>query len=194
MTNIEAKLSRLLYRALCPGSLELGEYQLHTLPAERQVAIRDHLKECPLCAREVEQLRTFLNETSQDVELSPLEQVRILVAHLLESKGSSGMVPAWQVIRGDKEHLLTYEADDTQVILDIQNDHDRPDLKAVIGLVITSELGQLNAALLQAGELISTASVDEFGNFKLAPIPPGKYALILSNPAVEIQIKELLVE
>jgi hypothetical protein len=194
MKNMEEKLSRYLYRAFCPTSSELGEYQLGMLSPERQAAIREHLQECPLCTQELEQLRGFLQETSRDVEFGPLERARVLVARLLESKGGPGMAPALQGLRGHAEKLLTYEADGAQVILDIQDDPDRKGLMAVMGLVIATETGQLEASLQQAGGLIASAPVDEFGNFKLFPIPPGKYVLVLSSPAVEIHIEDLVLE
>ncbi len=203
MANTEDQLKKVLYRAFCPDSTELGEFFLGIIPREREAIIQSHLKECPHCTRELAQLKTFLQENSQEAELSLVERarqrVRILVAHLMDARSSPGLSPATQGVRGQEEKVFSYDAEGYQVILDIQADNERPDRKAINGLVIgletrQEEYRQLEARLMQEGELVSTAAVDEFGNFRLDSLVPGQYNLVLFGPGIEIHIESLTLE
>jgi hypothetical protein len=200
MASIEDQLKRILYRAFCPESIELGEYQAGRLPAERREAIREHLRDCPFCIQELEELRNFLEETGWEIEPGPLEKLRIIVARLLDVKGGLGArpplpgAPALQGVRGGASRSLIYEAEGILITLDFQADPERQESMTLIGLVSAPEPIPFDARLHKAGVFISSTPVDEFGNFKLSPILSGTYALILSSPAVEIQIEELIAE
>ena len=74
MSNIEEQLTKKLYRAACPDSLELGEYQLGMLQAERKAWIQTHLAECRFCTAEVAQLNGYLTDLKPDLELSLAER------------------------------------------------------------------------------------------------------------------------
>lgn len=195
MASIEEGLRRALYRAFCPDSMELGDYLLGEPSPERKTFIRAHLKECPHCRRELEQMQAFINETRPDLELSLVERVRILVARLVESSDISGLSPALQSVRGGEGEVLTYESEGMKVILDIQTDPERADLKIIIGVLVgAEEAGDFRAWLLQRGEQTGAATVDEFGNFELSSLLTGEYQLVLSGPGVEIRIEDLAVK
>jgi hypothetical protein len=120
------------------------------------------------------------------------------VARLADRRDSPGLSPAIQGVRGREEKVFTYEAGGYQVILDVQPDNERPDRKAINGLIIALENRQgetppMEARLMHEGELASTASVDEFGNFRLDSLVPGQYNLILAGPGIEIHIENFLL-
>src|SRR5271157_950433 len=56
-----------LYRKLCPSGEELSLYCANLLPADERVRIANHVIECPLCATEVAETRSFLR--TLDIEL-----------------------------------------------------------------------------------------------------------------------------
>jgi hypothetical protein len=195
MAGTEDTLRKALYRAFCPDSMELDDYQLGTLSAEREKTIREHLKECPHCRLEMEQTRTFLEATQPDIEWGLADRFRVLVARLVKASGGAGMVAALQGVRGNEERILTFEAGALQVILDVQTDPQRSDLRAIYGLLMGAEAGQTFHAVL-AGERKPAASekVDEIGNFTFQSIAPGQYTLSLAGPALNVRIEELVIE
>lgn len=195
MASIEEGLKRTLYRAFCPDSMELDDYLLGKLSQERKTFIRAHLKECPHCRRELKQMQAFIEETRPNLELNLVERVRVLVARLVEASDISGLSPTLQSVRGGEGEVLTYESDGMKVILDIQADAERADLKIIYGVLVGAvKAGDFRAWLLQGGEQTGAATVDQFGNFEFPSLTPGEYELVLNGPGTEIRIKDLAVK
>jgi hypothetical protein len=195
MTSIEDKLRTILYRAFCPESIELGDYALNLLSRGRTVSIRIHLKECPHCRREFEQLQAFLTSVHSDIAFNIMDQICILVARLVKMDGGYGFTPALQGVRGGENRVLSYETEGKLIVLDIQNDHERGDLKSVYGLLTGVEAAQeFEVQLLRNGELTACSTVDDLGNFTFVPVDLGSYDLVFVGPGVEIHIERLGIE
>ncbi|HSF79848.1 MAG TPA: hypothetical protein VLA49_01360 [Anaerolineales bacterium] len=190
MSNLESKLQTSLYRAFCPDSTELGEYFLKTLSRDRTNLIREHLKDCPHCIRELKQLGEFLEAVRGDIETSLTERLRVFIAQLVRP---DTLVPAFAALRGEGGEALTYAAAGFNVVLEIQTDVDRPDRKMILGLLAGEAPGNFTARLEQESRPIAEAQVDEFGNFILTQVQPGNYQLILRAPLVEIQIEQISI-
>src|SRR5437667_8212475 len=62
-TEINTHLLTLLYRRQCPSGITLSAYWADLLPQVEMGAVRKHIRECPLCAAEVEDTRRFLAVT-----------------------------------------------------------------------------------------------------------------------------------
>ena len=60
LTAWQQQVKGQLYRAQCPSSQTLGEYQLGLLAKEEATTIRDHLSSCPHCQAELERLQAYL--------------------------------------------------------------------------------------------------------------------------------------
>lgn len=204
LARLQDRLTARLYRFDCPSSGELGEYHLGTLPSDRAAAVARHLDGCPRCAGEVAQLRGFLADLAPDLELSPLEQarerIRVLVGRLVSGGSQEGrlrvpdLAPAYAGLRGEPEEPLFYEADEVQVVLDVQDDSDQPGRKTVLGLVIgLDHPAQIEAHLWRANQHLTTVPIEEMGNFVIPNLEPGGYELILSGPELEIHIQDLVV-
>lgn len=204
LARLQGRLTARLYRLTCPSPMELGEYHLGVLPRDRAAAVARHLAECPHCSREVARLKGYLVELAPDLEPSPLEwvkeRVRVLVARLIGGGPEGGllrrmkqaaMAPAYAGIRGGEEGPYLYEADDVQIAIEIQDDAERQDRKALLGLVTEIDTRELKAHLWQAEQLVTTVSVDDLGNFVVSNLVSGSYELILSGPEVEIHIQAL---
>jgi len=214
LARLEGRLTIQLYRATCPSPHELGEYHLTLLPAAQMDAIRQHLEKCPHCRSEIAQLEGYLAQLAPDLEsaLAPgmLEQaadrVRVWVARLVSGGPGSGlgerltMAPApfglaGAAVRGDElEAPLVYQAGKAQVIVEVEQDAERPDRKVVLGLAIGLDASPgVEAHLWQTGQRVTGAPVDDLGNFVLPALLPGEYELILAGPELEIHIQHIQV-
>ena len=193
MKPTEARLTAILYRAFCPDTSELGEYRFELSPPERAAFIRDHLKECPHCRLELQQLEQFLKDVSPDLEYSPLERFKIWIAELMPELPDTSQPLAFG-LRGESSGQKFYQAGDAQITLEIQDDPAAPGSKIVLGLVLGIATAGLQVQCLRSGEQLGSSPVDELGNFILAGLEPGEYDLLLQNETVEIQILNLLIE
>ncbi|MGD8405599.1 MAG: hypothetical protein PVJ21_18215, partial [Anaerolineales bacterium] len=61
-------LTSRLYRASCPSTDELGEFHLRMLPSNQMLIISQHVRECPLCTREIGQLKEYLSDLTPGPE------------------------------------------------------------------------------------------------------------------------------
>jgi hypothetical protein len=194
MAKLENQLSNALYRAFCPEPNEMGEYQLGLLSTPRTQQIRSHLAECRHCREELAQLQSFLKSVEPDLETSLVERVRVWLAELLPPGAASGPAPALAFgLRGDDSGVHFYQAGETQITLEVQDDPNTPGRKILVGLILGEEAAELQAHLWRQDQAIASASVDELGNLTLSGLEPGQYDIFLSGPDVEIQIKDLEV-
>ena len=198
MTLVEDKITLALYRMNCPDAIELGEYHLGMIPSERVAFIERHLTECPHCAQEVAQLKSYLANLAPVLEPGLLEQVRarvrVLIARLVSGGLGDGLAPAYAGVRGEQEGPYVYQADEVQVVVEVFKDADHPDRKTILGLVTGLDAPQtLQVHLWQADRQLSTVPVDELGNFVIPNLVPTSYELILDGPEVEIHIQDLQV-
>jgi len=193
MKPTEARLTAILYRAFCPDTSELGEYRFELSPPERAAFIRDHLKECPHCRLEIQQLEQFLKDVSPDLEYSPLERFKIWIAELMPELPDASRPLAFG-LRGESSGQKFYQAGDAQITLEIQDDPAAPGNKIVLGLVLGIATAGLQVYYLHSGKQLGSSPVDELGNFILAGLEPGEYDLLLQNETAEIQILNLLIE
>lgn len=204
LARLQDRLTARLYRFNCPSPTELGEYQLGILRDEQAVAVAQHLAECPRCGRELSQLQGYLTELRPTLELSRLERARerarILVARLVSGGGMGragrppSLVPAYSGIRGEEGEPIIYEADEVQVVVEIQEDPDQPGHKTVLGLVVgVDDPHEVEVHLWRDDQRVATGPMDETSNFVIPNLAPGHYELILSGPEVEIHIQDLEV-
>lgn len=193
MKPTEARLTAILYRAFCPEPSELGEYHFELSPPDRAAFINDHLRECPHCRRELQQLKNFLQDVSPDLEFSPIEQFKIWVAEKLPGLSDASRPLAFG-LRGESPSQIFYHAGDAQLTIEIQDDPDAPGKKVILGLVLGIDPADLRIRCFQSGVLVSDNPVDELGNFILTGLEPGEYDFLLQNKGLEIQIQSLSIQ
>lgn len=197
--QLQARMTAELFRITCPTTMELGEHHLGLLPGDQSAAVTRHLTECPHCSREVAQLRDYLEELAPELELSPMERIKVLVAQLVGEKEENGppQVPSLALaltsVRGAEETPRLYQAGNAQIAIEIQDDAEQPDRKMLLGLVTGIELRELRVQLWLADQPLAWALVDELGNFVISNLEAASYELILSGPEVEVQIQDLHV-
>ena len=127
------------------------------------------------------------------------EQVKVRMARLVSGtgkdrpRGAGPLAPAVAGIRGEYDEPYIYQVDEIQVAIEVQADVEQPDRKVLLGLITGLEARPLTAQLWQDEQSITTAAIDESGNFTIPHLISGQYALILNGPEVEIQIQALEV-
>src|SRR5262245_15515176 len=62
LTLTQNRLRARWYRSTCPSSMELGDYHLGLLPEPQKMMVRQHVRECLLCRRDLAELDAFLVE------------------------------------------------------------------------------------------------------------------------------------
>lgn len=204
MTDFEKRLTAALYRVTCPDTAELGDYRLgitsgQQVAGSREAYIKEHLRECPYCSRELAQLDSFMAQVKPDLAYSTAERIKIWIARRMPdlSAGVGGPTPAF-AFRGadddqaDANRSLVFEAGDAQLMIEIQDEPGGTGRKRIIGLVIGIDPDGVEARLWLDGRPVAAVDVDDLGNFTFSNLDSAQYELILAGPGVEIHVQELL--
>jgi hypothetical protein len=174
-TLLQNRLRKQLYRATCPTPIELGDYHLGLLPAPQVLVIAQHVRECPLCRREIADLESFLDDLAPEVSL--LGAARVLIARLINGNTgeATSTVPA---LRGEAKGPITLEADGTIIVLDIQPINEGS--VNILGQIAADDQDQWTGAfveLRQGNELQFSTTVDDLGTFQAQGIMLGSKEL-----------------
>jgi anti-sigma factor RsiW len=197
LAQLQGRMTAELYRITCPSTMELGEYHLGLLPGDRSAAVSRHLMECPHCSGELAQLKGYLGELAPELEFSPMERIKVLVARLVGDRkgraqpGAPTLAPAYAGVRGGENGPRIYQAGDAQIVIEIQDDAMQPGRKALLGLIMGIEPRDLVGHLWLGDQPVAQAPVDELGNLSITNLAPDSYELILKGPDLEIQIQDL---
>jgi len=198
MARLSDRLSTRLFRIACPTSLAVGEYHLGLLDDDLASKIAQHLRECPHCAGEAAQLKAYLDDLAPSLDFTPLQRVKVLIAELVDAARSSraapgtpDLAPAFAGLRGEGGGPNIYQVGDVQLTIEIQDDAEQPDRKAILGLITGTDTLGFQAHLWQAGRRVTSVAVDEFGSFIIPRLAPGRYELILGGPETEIHLQAL---
>jgi hypothetical protein len=163
-----------LFRISCPSSTELGEYHLHMLPPEQMLMISQHLRHCPSCNREIEQLKEFLTDLAPGSEGGLLKKTKLLIAQLVSGAGIPGALgqPSF-ALRGKSEDTMTFEVGGILIVIDIQKGSDGK--LNILGQVATAQQDDwTNAAvkLHQEDQPERNTAVDDLGTFQFDDLLP----------------------
>ena len=183
-----------LYRVRCPSSLELGEYHLRILSASQMMLISRHLRNCPHCTREINQLEEFLSDLAPTSEGNLIEQTKLLIAHLISGQGVSTAAgePSF-ALRGDYKSPITYEADDIIIVLDIQRvNGGKVDILGQVAADDQDLWTDSIVTLKQADASKTTVCLDNLGAFRFEQVSSGSIQIIISSPhSVVVQIPSI---
>ncbi|MFN8440380.1 MAG: hypothetical protein U0175_06425 [Caldilineaceae bacterium] len=198
-TWFEQWLTDRLYRAMCPSSLELGEYESGLLIDTARLQIELHLRDCPACRKEINFLRDFF--VAESIKLpapvpdSTLQtMIKRLVARLRTAGNDLGPQPAWGALRGTANEPLVFSADSVEIVIEVQENASQPLHKTLLGLVLGVESNQdFLVQLSQNDQVIASTPLDPFGNFVFPSLTSGNYQLILTGNQLEILIEQVTV-
>jgi hypothetical protein len=200
LDRLQKRLTRRLYRLTCPSPIELGEYHLRMLPTPQMLLIGQHLRECPHCEREIAELERFFLADLKPMEDSLLAKAKVLIARLVSERGEnqesggSTLIPVFATLRGEAEGPFIYQADHVQIVIEIQEDAEQPDLKVLLGLVMGFKSNLVTVKVNRNEQIIATTSVDENGNFTIHHLVSGLYELTLTTEeGSEIRIPAIAV-
>jgi len=207
----ETQLLKMLYRADCPPSVELGEFQLGLLERVRSVWMGQHVADCPHCSRELAQLNSFMSQVAAQLPAAQLPaaqlptaevdtptgvlagataRLKVLVAQLFTPAPGQA---AWAV-RGDATTdvaagaVQIFNVDDIQVSIETQSDPIQPSQRSILGLISGADTLGWRVHVWQAGQFFVTVEVDEFGNFIVPPVESGNYQIILDGADTEVHL------
>ena len=175
LARLHDHLTDNFYRVDCPTSLELGEYHLHMLTPAQMLVISQHVRDCPHCTREIEQLEEFLSDLTPDAEINPLQKVKVLIARMVgERDGSSATSEPSFALRGESEGPITFVVEDIVIVLDIQPVNNEK--VNILGQVAADDQDLWTEAIVelhQNNELQLSTIVDDLGAFQLEGVMPG---------------------
>jgi len=187
-------LTSRLYRASCPASEELGEFHLRMLPSDRMLIVSQHVRECPHCTREINQLKEFLSDLSPGTESNLLQQAKTIIARLISGQEKSNTVgePSF-ALRGTGEGPITFDAEGTVIVLDIQPANEgKVDILGQVAADDQDFWTGSTVTLKQTDGGQSTDSLDDLGAFRFEQVNPGSIQVKISSPHdVDIQIPSI---
>jgi hypothetical protein len=172
-------LRKELYRVTCPSPQELGEYQLGLLSAPQVLVIAQHVRDCPLCRRELAELDEFLAD--EPSEAGFLGSMKVLIARLLNNAEGLSAPPA-VALRGEVKAPLTFEADGLVITLEV--DPGQNGQISLLGQLAAEDQDQWTGAevrLKQADSTQLTTSMDDLGAFRFEGVPAGAIRIIIRS-------------
>jgi anti-sigma factor RsiW len=204
--ELQGLLRKQLFRMFCPTSDALVAFQQGLLESDQRASVVDHIAECPHCGRELKLLKrlarealsdrappvpwNILNATARETIAGKLRRV---VAELLPAT-----VPALAGAYRGPAHMAqyAYHAENLLITIGVRRVAHRADRRVVVGMIeieeaIDASLGRATANLLHAETPVSSAELDELGNFVLDDLTPGTYRLSLRLPDREVVIEAL---
>jgi hypothetical protein len=198
LAGIHNKLIKRFYRMECPSSESLGEYQLGFLDRATMVAVAKHLLICPVCRRELNQLREFLRNPEPIGQTGIIEGLQVVFAYLIgdRAKGSEQLplTPAFSSLRGGSSELLILEAEGAVITLDIQSDGDILNISGQVAADDQDLWTGASLGLYQENEILCQAVLDDLGAFQCNGIPPGEVELQFETKSGLVIVANLVVE
>jgi anti-sigma factor RsiW len=192
-------LGAALYRASCPLPETLGDFYLNVLPPGQKLVMAKHLRECPHCARELEE---YSITSPEDISLGVMEHLKEAITSVIEALLiPPRLQPA--AVRGRTAHQRFYRADDLNILLTFQPSASRRG--TLTGVIIprgawSGDLAQRLASLagtqiglFRQGEPMGSERVNELGHFVFEGILPGEYDLTFDWQGQMILISKLVL-
>jgi len=191
LAQADRVLRRHLLRASCPSADALLGYVTRTLPADQQKHIAHHLKECPRCAAEVQEL-----EQAEDTPGSLLwQQVARTARDLIRAVIIPPRPELILALRGSPHSLVLLRAGDLNIALDVEAS-DSGLLFLIRGRVMkrghpTLQVTGRPVRLIRHDAVIARQEVDELGYFVFEEIPPGEYRLVLEYGDADVIVPDI---
>jgi hypothetical protein len=198
LAQLQGNLTKSLYRFDCPASSTLGEYHLGLLSPSDAEGVRIHLERCPHCLAELGRLESYLNSLQGDLDLHPVERVKVWIARLVGGgEGASGVVPQFAPavagLRGAPQEPRIYTVEDLQIAVDVQEDDENPGNFVLLGLATGRDTQGWVVEIWQKERRVAEVVLDPTEKFLFNNIPPGEYVLILGDEELEVHVPDVQV-
>lgn len=211
--ELQGALRKQFFRMFCPPVETLIAFHDGSLSTAQHASVAAHLAECPHCRRE----QHFLTEITNDAvsgRSPPMQWYTIRAPALQQWQALGNAAPLRAVVAlhvssptlaadfygAPRAHAPAsqhaYQAENIQISLGIRAVTNRADRRVLIGSLRLGD-DQADAphsavaCLSDQQQLISTAELDELGNFVLDNLLPGTYRLSFRLPDREVIIETL---
>lgn len=214
--DLQGMLRKQFFRMFCPPADTLVAFHEGALSTDQHALVKAHLGECPHCSREQRflvqlttdsvsgtsppmQWYTFFADTlrqprppsaSPDPALRQIAAVRIPLA--------PPPAPSFYGSHRSQPQLgqYAYQAEDVQISIGVRQVVNRTDRRVLTGSLKLADqrpgaLDHAVAALFDQQQEISSAELDELGNFVLDNLLPGTYRLSFQLTDCEVVIEAL---
>ncbi len=178
-----------LYRASCPSPGVLARWQFHLLPAGEELRVAVHVRACPHCARELEELAA----ADDDLLSVLLERLRGVSRWLEATLVTAAPRPVG--LRGVHAPQRRYRAGDLEVFVGPQIGAGG---RRLMGRLRPPAHRRAQAAgvevwLIQEGQVLDSRSTDDRGYFVFPALAPGQYDLGLGWQGQAVLIRRVEV-
>lgn len=168
-----------LHRYDCPSPDALADYHLNT--STQQEEITAHLALCSSCRAEIDLFEALLNSETQlqpqfHASARRLPHLSEIIATLIPHS----LTPS-SALRGEETNKMTARGNGATVFLEVES---LADGYTLTGQVLTGNDESWVGALVevrQAGEFVTTARLDEMGEFRCPALPGGVISLRITS-------------
>jgi hypothetical protein len=206
--DLQGLLRKQLFRIFCPSSETLVAFQQGVLASDQRATLEAHLEDCPHCSREQRLLLQLVGDplSSRSPPLGALfntsvggmivGKLRQVFAELLPAPAIE-LAGAYGRLRGPAQMAqYAYHAENLQINIGVRRVAQHAERRVVVGSVEIEDedlvaFEAATASLLRHDVPISTAEIDDLGNFVLDNLMPGTYRLSLRLPDREVVIEAL---
>ncbi len=162
-----------LHRASCPSSDTLARWQLRLLPADQELQVAAHVRACPHCTRELEELAAV----DDDLLSLLLERLRGVSRWLEATLVATAARPAG--LRGVSAPQQRYRAGDLEIFVGSQVVAQGRRLRGRLRPPADerTKAEGVEVWLVKEGQALDSRSTDERGYFSFPAVAPGRYDL-----------------
>lgn len=187
----EKILRQALFRADCPSTLTLGEWQFGMVASEQAYLIQSHVAGCPHCGAEVADIQSAMNApvAATPEKVPVLRRLIMKLESLLdEVAGTTAASPV--ALRGETWSGL-YTSGDYMISLTKRRAKSGYLLQGSVIMPEPMAKGQAQLTLKQNEAVIVKSPLSAAATFSFDQIQPGRYELIVTTPSSELVVPEL---
>lgn len=193
LAKIDRALSAVLYRASCPATEVLVQYQAGLLPVRERRRIEGHLRVCSLCAGELRRLSAL-----DAPQRSLWEEMRRAARTVIEAVRMEPPLRLAAAVRGGRFSQWLYRAGELDVVLGSEALQPPRDLWRLRGRVThgglaEAELTGSTVRLVQESRIVAIQTVDDLGYFSFDRLAAGQYNLWLERPETDVVVRKVVV-
>jgi len=193
LARADRALSTALYRASCPATEVLLQYQAGLLEMRERRQIARHIQECSFCAGELRRLSAL-----DAPQYSLWEEMRRAARTIVEAVHVPPLAHRAVAARGGRFGPRLYRAGELDVVLGSETLSPTRDLWRLRGRVTRGGLAMIDLTgstvrLIQEGRIIAGQAIDDMGYFSCEHLTAGQYDLWLERPEADIVVRQVIV-
>jgi hypothetical protein len=193
LAKADRVLSTALYRAPCPATEALVQYQAGLLKMHERRQIARHIQECSFCAGELRRLSTL-----DAPQYSLWEEMRRAARTVIEAVHVPPPARLAAAVRGGRFSPRLYRAGELDIVLGSEMLSPTCDLWRLRGRITRGGLAMTNLTgstvrLIQEGRIVASQAIDDMGYFSCEHLAAGQYDLWLERPEADIVVRQVVV-